>query len=106
MSADITQAADTGMVERVARALFAYDIEHHSMQITGGRRWEDHSRRHAAYRALARAAIEAMREPGEEMTLAAEALDKFYPFSSERSEVAEDEAKWRAMIDAALGKPL
>ena len=87
------------MVERVARALFAYDIEHHSMQITGARTWEAHEKRHPAYRGLARAAIEAMRDPTPAMEDAPQMeLDD----ESGLLEWPGPNATWFAMIDAAL----
>lgn len=74
------------MVERVAKAI--WDSPLFFGLITDEKRrdgsWHDCT-------ALARAAIEAMREPTDEMVLASEAIDAVYP--SEH---------WRAMIDAAL----
>ena len=67
------------MVERVAKAIAEADGDHTVM---------DHHRRRS------RAAIEAMREPTEEMKLAPPDVN-FSP--------SEAEYVWQAMIDAALG---
>lgn len=50
------------------------------------------------------AVLRSVREPSDGMTLAAENLDVFPAFSSTPSEVAADEAKWRAMIDALIAE--
>lgn len=78
----------TEMVERVAKAI----AEH------GGSNWETclkapGQRMAGMYRAMARAAIEAMREPTVEMCRDA-AWDDYGP--------DECQTCWRAMIDAAL----
>lgn len=77
----------TEMIERVASVI----AEH------GGDNWETclkapAQRRAGMYRAMARAAIEAMREPTDAMI----ACDDF-PYCP-----AEARAYWHAMIDAAL----
>ena len=72
------------MVERVARALHAHDDEFYTWAAGG------HEMRQA-YRAEARAALEAMREPTDEMVRA------ITP-----QETTDGRINYRIMIDAAL----
>ncbi len=69
-------------LEQVARALAMEDDEEF-----GSNAWE-------AYLPMARAAIEAMREPNEAMVFAAAECDEFNTFEEE----------WAAAIDAALSE--
>ena len=79
------------MVERVAKALFAGDgLKHAASNVSLDESWEMSPQYHEAYRRKARAAIEAMREPNEQMLGAGE------PFAD------HPDWAWQAMIDDAL----
>ena len=79
------------MIERVARALFQRDVDEDVCDGT----WEDNETLHESFRADARAAILAMREPIEAMC---DAGNDAWP-----SYIDCDSASvYRAMIDAAL----
>ncbi len=71
------------MIERVAAAIAVYGIRNHIVKLPK----EDAVD-------LARAAIEAMREPTEAMLKAAWSVDRY----------AQAGEEWDAMIEAALGK--
>lgn len=76
------------MVERVARAMYAHDSYKE-----GEPAWEDHSEQfRVVQRARARVAIEAMREPTEEM------------YQAGWGRGGTPDVIWPAMIDAALAK--
>ena len=90
------------MIERVARALFSQEVE-------SGFRWEDQTDDFKRYwLASARAAIEAMRVPTEQMYAAGVASGDWGPGAT----TLEDNARgihdaspdtcWQAMTDAAL----
>jgi hypothetical protein len=85
------------MIERVARAIWSADRN------VGGYGWEwlDESWR-AGYYAQARSAIEAMREPTEEMIERGD--DHAKGWFASISVTYDSEEVWHAMIDAALGK--
>ena len=76
----VRQMSEIGVVERVARAI--------AEGWKGG--WDDVAHREA-FRADARAAIEAMREPTDAMVRA--------------GHLGATAAAWRAMVDAALAEP-
>jgi hypothetical protein len=93
------------MVERVARAILAghdWTTDHEPREVTGWDAlppdWQD------AYRGMARAAIEAMRNPTKRMRMAACAA--MSPGKRPTQKVVSNPAKhairYRAMIDAAL----
>ena len=82
------------MIERVARALAPQSLLPEHM-------WRE-------FVEPARAAIEAMREPTEEMRIAGDTAPTAHGWGLHAihgsSEFAECEPLWRAMIDAALGE--
>ncbi len=78
------------MIERVAEAIRKIEL---SQPGAGGLKGSLHLAGYAS-REIARAAIEAMREPTEEMVAKVVGLDG----------VVTSRSAWRAMIDAALGK--
>lgn len=84
----------TDMVERVARAIAFADLDEQSRAVIN----MDANMMYVAdhYVELARAAIEAMREPTDEMLWAARAVR----YADEGSMEI-----WNGMIDAALAKP-
>ena len=84
----------TGMVERVARALFLRDVEEDVCDGT----WEENAALHDRILADARAAIDAMRDPTPAMI---DAVDMPVYSLVEEPELAFERA-WGAMIDAAL----
>jgi hypothetical protein len=98
------EEAMSEMVERVARALHA---QYHGAMMAGGAAetaevaWKraDASGDHDQWRAEARAAIEAMREPTDAMIEAAVTADAAEPIHFGAHEAI---AMWRAMIDAAV----
>src|SRR5690606_205253 len=87
------------MIERVARAMWEGERPHQGM--AGVTSWDDIVRAsddlsaevRTQWRRQARWAIEAMREPTEEMVLAGVHHDN----------IGDMAGRWRAMIDAALG---
>lgn len=84
------------MVERVARAIYE-----HQNGPKGGVWWGvDESARTSVWYPLASAAIEAMREPTDEMLL--EGADKARNFTSANGPYPRTRAVWLSMIDAAL----
>ena len=78
------------MIEKVARAMCLSRKPNHPSLNDDDRWWKTHGSREA-YLGLARAAIEAMREPTEAMLAA-----------GRRNNHPRDEETWRTMIDAAL----
>lgn len=80
------------MVERIARAILAVDYPEDAGSDLEEMWWE---RRGDAYLAYARAALEAMREPTEQMAQAG--LSPTYIWVDETAEPI-----WRRMIDEAL----
>ena len=91
------------MVERVARAI--YEASTLVMGDDAPDDWADigpdHDKARAEWAKLARAAIEAMREPTNEMTVVG------WKFAETRDAIlgnGEIDALWRAMIDAALAE--
>lgn len=88
----------TEMVERVARAIYE------GRNGAGAKAWASQPKSHRApYLLDARAAIEAMREPTEAMTVAGTAtgidVDRFCPIEYDPDKI------WDAMISAALQPP-
>ncbi len=89
------------MIERVARAIFAKDAEiSRAYDMFGSNLWEDHGRRHPAYLAFARAAIEAMREPTQEMIEAVGGIEVDATRWDDQSYSPPE--IWRDMIDEGL----
>ena len=88
-------------VERVAMRLFAHDgLKHAATNLSLEQSWEMSPRYHDKYRGLARAALEAMREPTENMR-------EVGGWSGGENGVGSSSAAvvWYAMIDAALPTP-
>ena len=77
------------MVERVARSLFQRDVQEDVCDGT----WEENPALHERILADARAAIEAMREPTEAMSMALPYIN-FSPIDARFA--------WRAMVSEAL----
>ena len=82
------------MIERLALAIEATMFAPHELPLDTGL--------HAKYRETARAVIEAMREPTQEMRLAAVAEWSRPDPTPEHESTLVFNAIWRAMIDAAL----
>lgn len=80
------------MVEKVARALFARKVE----EFVCDGSWEENASLHDDFRADARAAIEAMREPTDAMVDAARAHHEGHPYLPY--------SLFNSMIDAALNE--
>lgn len=87
------------MVERVARAIHARYCDT-AMGYVGAEKWENLADWEKDFgRGLARAAIESMREPTDNMFDAGEKAASVY---SDRWMMSIADDVWRAMIDAAL----
>lgn len=84
----------TEMVDRVARAMFDQDHDE------GWDRGEAATKQ--IYLNNARAAIEAMREPTEEMVDAAHTAQRWSEGFGPDIGKVQDQLKWQAMIDVAL----
>lgn len=87
------------MVERVARAIALADLDDETAAIVDLDAHMVHVGDH--YEELARATIEAMREPTESMRIAAITT----PLPAGAGDAPLYEKIWRAMIDAALADP-
>lgn len=86
------------MVERVARAIAWAELPDYAKAVTT----QDGMYVDPSYSLIARAAIEAMREPTDEMLIAG---TPWYHDNWRKAHVREDtsmEAIWQAMLDAAL----
>lgn len=85
------------MIDRVARAMFEATNEHDET-------WDTEAQEiKTTYLIMARAAIEAMREPTDTMVMAAEWAEPEYR-EDDTDMGATYKAEWRAMIDAALNE--
>lgn len=99
-------SAATAMVERVAMALFARDVAILARRREPAGTWEENAERQPEYRAGARAAIEAMREPSGWMVTAGSNAE-IDTWNGRGKTFADDPSPiYRAMIDAALAEPL
>lgn len=99
----------TAMLEKVAMAMYAWHIAEYGhlwdKDSASHRPWEQQAKAVCdAYRSQARAALEAMREPTEEM-LAEWAFST--TGNTDWNSVDDDQMRraWRAMIDGALKDP-
>jgi len=92
--------AEMTMVERVARAI--YEGRNGVGAVAWAHRQDGYK---DPYRADARAAIEAMREPTPEMAVAGFVADAFRTPMARLEADFEPKAVHRAMVDAALTKP-
>lgn len=88
------------MIERVAKALFSGSVYHGYNKETLDAEW---FRTKGIHMAQAKAAIEAMREPTEDMRWAGYTREAFAPESTNVSSIQFDAKPiWHRMIDEAL----
>lgn len=88
----------SGMIERVARAIALASLDPETREAVDPDRWEVAD----SYHDLARAAIEAMREPTENMLDFGACYEDQDHDIFDEGDISRD--VWRAMIDAALSE--